>query len=81
MASPAMNKNLLMVLPELKSVCGDSCNFTFAINPRETDSMVSMTMAKGIIIGGPKTMFDVELYAMSDADAAPKMVLGFETAM
>ena len=45
------------------------------------DSMVSMTMAKGIIIGGPKTMFDVELYAMSEADAAPKMVLGFETAM
>jgi hypothetical protein len=76
-----MNKNLLMVLPELKSVCGDSCNFTFTINPRDKDNMVSLTMAQGIVIGGPKTMFDVELFAMTESDAAPKSVLTFETAM
>jgi len=81
LASPAMNKNLLMVLPELKSVCGDSCNFTFTINPRDKDNMVSLTMAQGIVIGGPKTMFDVELFAMTESDAAPKSVLTFETAM
>jgi len=81
LASPAMNKNLLMVLPELKEVCGGSCNFTFAINPRDTASMVSLTMAKGIVIGGPKTMFDVELFAMNETNGAPTSILTFETAM
>ena len=80
-SSPAMNKNLLLVLPELKTVCGDSCNFTFAVNPRDTDKMVTLTRANGIVIGGPKTMFDVELFVKTEAMDAPKSVLTFETAM
>ena len=80
-SSPTMTDDLLLVLPELKDICGDSCNFTFAVNPRDTDSMITLTRANGIIMGGPKTKFEAKFLVRTETDAAPKTVLTFETAI
>lgn len=43
--------------------------------------MISLTQANGIMIGGPNTLFDIELIATNETNSAPLSVLTFETAM
>lgn len=81
LSSPELKQNLIAVLPELSQVCGNSCNFTFVINPRYTASMLNLTMANGIVIGGPNTLFDIMLNATNQTNGAPINVLTLETAM
>jgi len=81
MSSPDLDMYLPEIIPELEQVCGGTCSFTFTITPEKVDSMISLTMADGIQIGGKDSMFNIEITAMNKTNGAPMSVMTFETAM
>ena len=81
MSSPALSKNIMAVLPELKGICGDKCDMSFSVSPQDPSSLFAMTVAKGIEIGSEKSMFDVELWIKNSSTPKPVSVAAWTTAM